>query len=446
MTPAARIDAAVALLDAAASANRPADAVANDFFRLRRFIGSGDRRAVSERVWRVLRTWRRLEWWLARAGAQPTPRLLVGASLLTEAWQLSGVEQAFSGGRFAPAALSGVERGVLARIEGHTLDHPDMPEPVRLELPDWIVPRLAARFGAALAAEAAALTGPAPLDLRVNLLKTDREAARAALAVEGVESVPTPISPWGLRIATRRSITTGAAFQSGLVEIQDEGSQVIAAMADARPGLRVADLCAGAGGKTLAMAMTMANRGYLLACDVSAPRLEATVRRLRRAGVSNVERHLLGPRDKFIKRRAGGFDRVLVDAPCTGTGTWRRNPDARLRLTERDLIELTAKQTGILETGAKLVRVGGKLIYATCSLLPEENEQPMSAFLARHTDFRPVPLERAWKLPGWPPETGPFLALTPARHGTDGFFVVVLERTRPSDELGAPSGGQGIGA
>lgn len=429
MTPAARIDAAIALLDAvAASPNRPADGVANDFFRARRFIGSGDRRAVSERVWRVLRAWRRLGWWLDRAGGEATARLLVGASLLTEGWSLSGVVQAFSGGQYAQATLTAPERAALARIEAHTLDHPDMEDAVRLELPDWIAPRLATRFGSALAVEAAALTAPAPLDLRVNLLKTTREEARAALAAEVIEAVPTKLSPWGLRIAERRSITAGAAFQAGLVEIQDEGSQVIAALADARPGLRVADLCAGAGGKTLAMAMMMGNRGYLLACDVSARRLESAVVRLRRAGVSNVERHVLVTGDKLVKRRAGGFDRVLIDAPCTGTGTWRRNPDARLRLTQQDLAELVVKQASILDTGAKLVRAGGKLIYATCSLLPEENEEQVSAFLARHPDFAPIPPEQAWKLPGAVPALGPFLALTPARHGTDGFFAAVLAK------------------
>ena len=211
------------------------------------------------------------------------------------------------------------------------------PDAVRLEFPEWLLPSLHARFGGALRAEMAALLTPAPLDLRVNLLKSTREDAQAALAAEGLTAAPTPLSPWGLRIATRQAVTSGPAFQTGLVEIQDEGSQLVAALADARPGMRVADWCAGAGGKTLALAMTMENRGQLLACDVSAHRLDGAVRRLRRAGVHNVERHLTIPGDKWAKRRAGSFDRVLVDAPCTGTGTWRRNPDARSRLTPDDL-------------------------------------------------------------------------------------------------------------
>ena len=429
MTPAARLAAAIELLAAVESAPRkPADAVANDFFRNRRFIGGGDRRSISERAWGVLRARRRLDWWLARAGAPTNPRLLVAASLLTEGWTLDGVRQSFSGGQFGPTALNAAEQAALRPLEGHTLDHPDMPDAVRLEMPDWLLPHLQARFGAELPAEMAAMGTPAALDLRVNLLKTTREAAQAALAAEGIESTPTPLSPWGLRVVGRRPVTSGKAFQTGLVEIQDEGSQLVAAMVGAAPEMRVADWCAGAGGKTLAMAMAMGNRGHIAACDVSAPRLDGAVRRLRRAGVHNVERHLVEPGDKWAKRRAGSFDRVLVDAPCTGTGTWRRNPDARLRLTETDLAELRPKQAMILEQAARLVRKGGWLVYATCSLLSEENEAQVEGFLAAHPEFSVVPLARAWTLATPPPGAGPYLALTPRRHDTDGFFTAVLER------------------
>ena len=429
MTPAARLAAAIELLAAVEAAPRkPADAVANDYFRNRRFIGSGDRRAVSDRAWRALRTRRRLEWWLARAGAEVIPRLLVAASLLLEGWTLEGVAQSFSGGRFAPERLTPPEATALQALERHTLDHPDMPEDVRLEIPDWLLPHLRARFGAALAAEMAAMDREAPLDLRVNLLKASREQVQAALAAEGIQALPTPISPWGLRVAGRRPVSTGPAFQAGLVEIQDEGSQLVAALVGARPEMRVADWCAGAGGKTLALAMTMANRGHIAACDVSAPRLEGAVRRLRRAGIHNVERHLVEPGDKWAKRRAGSFDRVLVDAPCTGIGTWRRNPDARLRLRPQDLAELLPKQAAILANAARLVRSGGWLVYATCSLLTEENEAQVDSFLSAHADFVPVPLARAWDLPVSPPGPGPWLSLTPRTHDTDGFFAAVLER------------------
>ncbi len=429
MTPAARLAAAIELLAAVESNPRkPADAVANDYFRGRRFIGGGDRRAVSERAWDVLRARRRLDWWLAQAGVPGNPRLLVAASLLTQGWSLDGVAQSYSGGQFGPTALSAAERAALRKLEGHTRDHPEMPVSVRLEVPDWVLPFLQARFGADLGDEMAAMGEPAPLDLRVNLLKGTREAAQAALAAEGLDSTPTALSPWGLRIESRRAVTSGKAFQSGLVEIQDEGSQLVAALVGARPDMRVADWCAGAGGKTLALAMAMENRGHIAACDVSAPRLDGAVRRLRRAGVHNVERHLVEPGDKWAKRRAGTFDRVLVDAPCTGTGTWRRNPDARLRLGENDLAELRPKQAMILEQAARLVRNGGRLVYATCSLFLEENEAQVDAFVAAHPDFSVVPLARAWGLAAPPPGPGPYLSLTPRRHHTDGFFAAVLER------------------
>ncbi len=429
MTPAARLAAAIELLAAIETdPRRPADAVANDFFRQRRFIGGSDRRAVADRVWGVLRSRRRLAWWLASGEAPATPRLLVAAALLLQGWKPDGVAKSFSGGKFGPDGLRPEEAAVLRLLDGHTLDHPEMPAAVRLEVPDWVLPPLEARFGPQLAEELAALAEPAPLDLRATLLKATREQAQESLAAEGVAATPTPLSPWGLRVPGRRPVTAGRTFQEGLVEIQDEGSQLIAALVGARPEMRVADWCAGAGGKTLALAMTMQNRGHIAACDVSAARLDGAVRRLRRAGVHNVERHVVEPGDRWAKRRAGGFDRVLVDAPCTGIGTWRRNPDARLRVSARDLAELQGKQAAILGQAARLVRSGGRLVYATCSLLAEENEAQVQGFLAANPDFAVLPLARAWDLPGAPPGPGPFLTLTPLRHGTDGFFAAVLER------------------
>ncbi len=353
---------------------------------------------------------------------------MVAASLLLEGWTFAGVKQSYSGGQYGPAPLLRVEADAARALEGRTLHHPEMPEAVALEVPDWLLPHLQARFGDRLAPEMAATLDPAPLDLRANILKTTREEARAALLAEGLDSEPTPLSPWGLRIDGRRAVTSGAAFQSGLVEIQDEGSQLVAALVGAAPEMRVVDWCAGAGGKTLALAMLMGNRGHLMACDVSAPRLDGAVRRLRRAGVHNAERHLVAPGDKWAKRRAGAFDRVLVDAPCTGTGTWRRNPDARLRLRPLDLDELVPKQAAIMDDAARLVRPGGRLIYATCSLLTEENEAQVDSFLARTPGFAVVPLPAAWTLPAPVPGPGPYLSLTPLGHNTDGFFAAVLER------------------
>ncbi len=425
MTPSARIAGAIELHDAIdADRRRPADAVANEFFRQRRYIGSTDRREVSALTWDMLRRARRLDWWLARAASPPTgARLRVAAHLLLAGTRLDAIRPLFSGGRFAAGSLDADEARALEAIDGHTLDHPHMPDAVRLEVPDWLLPRLQARFGAQLEPELDALLEAAPLDLRVNLLRGTRDDAIRALASEDIDVVPTPLSPWGLRTPGRRMVTTGKAFRSGLVEIQDEGSQLIALAVGAQPEMRVCDLCAGAGGKTLAIAMTMANRGHVVACDVSASRLDGAVKRLRRAGVHNAERHLLVAGDKWAKRRAGSFDRVLVDAPCTGTGTWRRNPDARRTLTERDLDELIPRQASILDTAARLVKPGGHLVYATCSILPEENEAQITGFHARHPGFTPVPPNEAG-LPG----TGDFLTLTPKRHGTDGFFAAILRK------------------
>jgi 16S rRNA (cytosine967-C5)-methyltransferase len=277
----------------------------------------------------------------------------------------------------------------------------------------------------------AALNALASIDLRVNLLKADWETARRALAAEGVAAEPTPWSPVGLRLAERVPLGGLSAFKEGLVEVQDEGSQITALLADARPGMRVVDFCAGAGGKTLALAAGMANRGKLVACDVSAHRLERAVRRLRRAGVGNAERRVLtSERDKWVKRHAGGFDRVLIDAPCLGTGTWRRNPGDKWRVTPEDLASLIVRQQEILRSAARLVRPGGRLVYATCSVLREEDEAQAAAFLLAEPEFSVVPAARVWNetIGGLSPGGERYLRLTPERHGTDGFFVAILER------------------
>ncbi|TAN58290.1 MAG: RsmB/NOP family class I SAM-dependent RNA methyltransferase, partial [Rhodospirillales bacterium] len=264
-----------------------------------------------------------------------------------------------------------------------------------------------------------ALLLPARLDLRVNALKTTRQDAIAALAFEGIAAEPTELSPWGLRVASRVNLMATKVFKDGFVEVQDEGSQLAALLVGAEPGMAVCDFCAGAGGKTLALAATMNNKGRLVACDVSEGRLFRSADRMKRAGVQNVTRHVLDAAGaKWLKRQAGSFDRVLVDAPCTGTGTWRRNPDAKWKLSPEDLEELVKKQADILDRASRLVKPGGRLLYVTCSLLPDENEAQIEAFLARSPGFSPEP--------AWQDKT--YLHLTPAQHGTDGFFAAKLVR------------------
>jgi len=441
VTPPARVQAGIELLEATLTAPRaPADSVANGFFRARRFIGAADRRTIAERHWTLLRAESRIAWALRRVRAPITPRTRMLAQLLAEGMSADAVAGLFSGARHGPAPLSATEREALRALAALPLDDPTMPAAARFGVPDWLMPQLEARFGVRLEEELAALDAEAPTDLRANLLKATREQARAALAADGIAAEPTPLSPWGLRVEGRRPLTATAAFRAGLVEIQDEGSQLVALITDARPGQRVVDFCAGAAGKTLALAAAMGNRGRIVACDVNPARLDAAVKRLRRAGAGNVERRLLEPGEKWTKRAAGSFDRVLVDAPCTGTGTWRRNPDARTRLESRDLSELVSRQAVILDRASRLVKPGGRLVYATCSVLPEENENQVDAFLSRHPAFEIVPLAEAWAAvaEGVPPCDGPFLSLTPARHRTDGFFAAVLRRSadRPRSATG----------
>jgi 16S rRNA (cytosine967-C5)-methyltransferase len=393
-----------------------------------------DRAAISGHIYAVLRRRAQLDWWLGRmapALARDGRTRLLVALLLVEGWPPDHVKAACDGDRFRPARLSGEEERLVDMLERGKPDHRDMPPDVVGNYPAWLRPHLDAALGRELAREAAALNQPAALDLRVNLLKSDREKALAALARAGIDAARTKYSPLGLRVFARIPLATLDLFKDGGVEVQDEGSQLAALLVDARPGMRVVDFCAGAGGKTLALAAAMANRGHLVACEVSALRLERATRRLRRAGAAIVQRQpLSGHRDKWVKRHARRFDRVLVDAPCTGTGTWRRNPDAKWRLRPEDLTELAALQAEILSSAQRLVKPGGRLVYATCSLLREEDEMQVERFLASHADFALLPIGEVWRDAIGPdvPTRAATLRLTPARHGTDGFFVAVLER------------------
>ena len=435
MTPGARIAAAIDILETIAGGGRAADDVAATYFRTHRYIGSKDRAQVARHVYSVLRHRAALDWWVDRAGrsnitASPRSRML--AALAVAAGEPAGeIVGSFDGGRFRPAALSPVEDRLVHALAGRSLRHPAMPRAVANDLPDWLEPYLAELYGDRLEAEMDGLNAPAQVDLRVNLLKTDREGARRALAAEHVRAEPTPWSPIGLRLTERVPLSGLAAFKDGLVEVQDEGSQLAALLLGAKPGMRVVDFCAGAGGKTLALAAAMKNRGKIIACDTAEWRLERSGQRLRRAGASNVERHpLVSERDPWVKRHAKGFDRVLVDAPCLGIGSWRRNPDGKWRATPNDLAELQIRQHDILASAARLVKPGGRLAYVTCSLLVEENEAQAERFLDETPDFTPLPAAQAWdEAIGTPcPGGGDYLRLTPAQHGTDGFFVALFER------------------
>jgi len=438
MTPGARIQAAIELLNEVWSGTAPPDVISDRFFRKRRYAGSGDRRAINERLYNVLRRRARLDWWIKRTGidlATDARARIITDLAVAERIGSDDIAALFTGIRHCPAPLSDAEKTLAEAVHGRPLRHKDMPRPVAFEFPDWMEASLAALWGERLEAELAALNQPAPVDLRVNTLKTTTEQAQESLAEAFVEVQPTPLSPWGLRVVGHPRLGGTEAFKKGLVEVQDEGSQLLALLVDARPGMTVIDFCAGAGGKTLALAASMATdgavAGRLFACDVSANRIERMQARIKRAGAFAIKRRIIQPRDdNWISENAGRADRVLCDVPCTGTGTWRRDVYAKWRFQPTDLTDLQNSQRQIMENAATLVKPGGRLVYATCSLLQEENELQLAWFMENHPGFQPLPMPEVWAetVGGPPPPAGPSLRLSPASTGTDGFFCAVLER------------------
>jgi len=429
MMPAARLQAVIEILGDLDE--KPAEQVVNDYLRQRRYIGSKDRKAVTAMTYDVLRHRARIGWWLEHGkGCTGSPRHQVLAYLELCAQETpETLRGLFDGSRYAPAPLSEEEAAIAERLDDPALRKAAPPAWVAHEVPDWIMPKLEGAFGTKAAEEAEALLQEAPTDLRVNTLLGSRKEAQAALAEEGIETVPTPLSPVGLRVVGRRALRASLAFGAGLVELQDEGSQLAALLTDARPGMAVADVCAGAGGKTLALAAAMEGKGRLLAMDVDQARLDRSAQRIKRAGAGFVERRAakdLAADDSLL----GAFDRVLVDAPCSGSGAWRRHPDARWRLTPEALESYKAAQRDVLAQAAKLLKPGGRLVYVTCSLLPEENQAQAEAFLDEVPGFAALPLRDLWRALLTVPygDGDPYLTLTPARHGTDGFFVAIFER------------------
>lgn len=438
MTPGARMQAAIELLEQVWAGDEPVDRLTDSYFRKRRYAGAGDRRAIIETLYNVLRHRARLDWWIERTGTNlsPDPRTRIIAELALENKSSPQETKAiFSGATHCPEPLTGPEETLAESLYGRPLTHPEMPAPVTMEYPDWMDRSLQALWPERLAAEMSALNQPAPVDLRVNLLKSTPDEARQSLKNDNIETEPTPLSPIGLRLAGKARLAGTAAFKNGWIEIQDEGSQLIALLTGAQPGMKVVDFCAGGGGKSLALAASMSTNGAidgrLWACDISARRLERMAPRLQRAGAEKVRSKVVAAvNDPWAVENAGRMDRVLADVPCTGTGAWRRDPDARWRSTLDDMDELIAIQKRILTSAQGLVRPGGWLIYATCSLLQEENERQLAWFLENHEGFQPLPIDQVWAetVGGPPPPTGPSMRLSPASTGTDGFFCAVLEK------------------
>lgn len=422
----ARFGQAVELLELLLAFQYPADARIGRYFRERRYMGSRDRGFAAEAVYGCLRHKRELEA-LYTPVCKPESRH-DEARWLVATWLLK-----YSGWSVRALTEAGFSGSAVALVERlRALDLFEFPLAVRANLPDWMVESLVAQFGEQeTLALATALNAPAAMDIRVNTLKTTRGALQTELREEGFELSLTPYSPVGLRRRERAAMFTSRAFSQGLYEVQDEGSQLIGLLAEARPGERLVDFCAGAGGKTLQLACMMANRGVVQAFDVSRKRLDRFKPRLRRAGADNVRRRVLrDEHDPVLKSFAGNADAVLVDAPCSGTGTLRRNPDIKWKTMDVD--ELQRTQRRILEAAAKLVKPDGRLVYATCSVLEAENRGVTEAFLTAHPEFEPRSAQAILARQNVVPTeafTGEgALQLLPHRHGTDGFYALVMRR------------------
>jgi 16S rRNA (cytosine967-C5)-methyltransferase len=393
----------------------PADTTLSRYFKDHPRLGSRERGAVAEGIYAVLRN-KSFFTDFAEAGREATMRRLT----------ILGLAEAV--GADSLGGLTEEEAAFLERIAG--IDRSLMPPLMRTNLPKWLYDKFVAQYGEAEALELAdALNKPAPLDLRVNTLKANRDDVIKALAEAPILAEPTPFAPLGLRVLKKPALQNLPLFKDGAIEVQDEGSQLLAQIVGAKRGEMVVDFCAGAGGKTLALGATMRNTGRLYAFDISEKRLAKLKPRLARSGLSNVHPvQIAHEKDAKIKRLAGKIDRVLVDAPCSGLGTLRRNPDVKWRQKPEAVGEMQIKQASILAGAARLLKGGGRLVYATCSLLDEENDFIVNQFLADHPDFVLVPMSKVLAEQKIDLEMGDTLKLLPHRHQTDGFFAAVMER------------------
>jgi len=431
MRTGARMKAAAEVLADILERHRPASAALADWGKAHRFAGSGDRAAIGTLVYDALRRRSSLS---AQMGSE-TPRALVIAAA-PRAFDLSeaDVAAAADGSEHALEPLSAEERSLLERgLPADVAPH------IAADVPEWLMPSFTRAFGDRAVAEGAGLSTRAAIDLRANTLKAAREKVVTALSHFG--AVATPLSPVGVRVPAPTGagksphVESEAGHGKGWFEVQDEGSQIAALMAGAGPRKQVLDLCAGAGGKTLALAALMENTGQVYAYDSDKGQLRPIFERLKRAGVRNVQ-VLEGGGEAGLRSLGARFDAVLVDAPCTGSGTWRRRPDSKWRLRPEAIVQRQSEQRAVLELAASLVKPGGRLTYVTCSVLPEENGDQVLWFLGAHEGFRLVPFAEAWRerFEGEPPRSADggsdSLLLTPASHGTDGFFVAVFEAPR----------------
>ena len=422
------------LWDLIERAKIPMDNICGDYFRNRKYIGSKDRADVAERVYSLMRARAHMTWWRDRIGLDHSARsrTLIYA-ILIDGRDFKNVTDLCDGGKYSPDPLSDQEHTALKKLEGQRFEHPDMPVLTRVECPEWAEDPLRAVFGDEFESEMEAMIPPAHLDVRVNTIKAARDDVRAMLEKQDIDSIACPYSPVGLRLTGKAFLSKTKAFAKGLIEIQDEGSQILAALCCARPGMQVLDYCAGGGGKTLALAAEMEGKGRIVAMDIEERRLAKAKPRLTKAGIHNFELRPIADdkHRKWFKRQKDKFDVVLIDAPCSSSGTWRRNPDLRWNTYGPTREAIQGMQADILEKVAHSVKPGGRLVYATCSLFRTENEDQIELFLNNHPEFSLIPAAKVWEessLQDECPVDGDMVRLTPYRHGTDGFFAAIMEK------------------
>jgi 16S rRNA (cytosine967-C5)-methyltransferase len=428
MQYAAKIQATIDLLDTFFAFSMPFDGTMAKFFKNNRWIGAGDRREIAELSYAIFRNYELMKFYTSAITANFGRFFLLTFLKITQKLSLQQTEEIFSGKLYAPAKLTDFERRFLDSIgTAENSDAAELPPHVQLNYPLWMEPYLRRAFSPeCIESEMRTLNQKACVDLRTNTLKITRPELKQMLLESGIETQETPYATNGLRITNGRISRSHVALTSGLAEIQDEGSQLVAEMCAAKPTDTVVDFCAGAGGKTLALAAAMQNRGRIFALDKYPKRLENARTRLRRAGVNNVFCHEIS--SKWIKRHSECADVVLVDAPCSGSGTWRRNPDMRTKFSSTDLAELLVVQSEILRSAGRLVKKGGRLIYATCSILTEENEDQIDNFLKEFHEFEGMNFEIHHELAATQSICHHLLKLSTAIHGTDGFFAACLRK------------------
>jgi len=447
MTPGARIQAAIEIIEDLEAHPRPADRVLREWGTAHRFAGSKDRAAIRSHVFAAFR--RRGEA-IEAMGASDARSIMLGSTRIALGWSPVEIAASLRGGAYEAPGVTPTERALLEAAVVRKII------PGALNWPSWLADKMTAQHAEHAEDLMAALLGVAPLDLRVNAALGSREAALEALRSVGFPAEPTPYSPWGIRVArdadlVGTNIRALPMFRDGRIEIQDEGSQLAALLSQARPGEQILELCAGGAGKTLALAAMTGRAGQIFACDVDAARLKTGHERVRRANLHNVQpRHIAewdpnsGEPDPDLEELAGKMDLVFLDVPCTGSGAWRRAPDAKWWLKTDELVALTRTQSAILQRGARLVKPGGRLVYVTCSVFAEENAEQIIAFLDR-ANWQLADAAAIWRaaIGGAPPDgtiveipgagAGNMFQLSPLATHTDGFFIAILKRAAPND-------------